>query len=122
MANVVTNGGKALVVSRIRGLGAEPNRIGWGTGAGTAGVTDTDLFTPASEARVTGTSSSVTTTVANDTYQVTGLMTADANKTITNVGQFDAATAGTLFSKADFAGIALNTGDGINWTLKTQVS
>jgi hypothetical protein len=95
-----------------------------GTGAGTALVTDTDLFTPSSEPRVAGTSSSVTSASgpANDTHQVQALIVADAAKTFTNVGLWDALTGGTLCAKSDFAGIPLASGDGINWTLKTRIA
>jgi hypothetical protein len=75
------------------------------------GVTDTTLFTETTdEARTTGTSSRVTTTVTNDTYQVVGTITvATAGKTITNVGLFDVVTAssGNLYFKSDFTGLAL---------------
>jgi hypothetical protein len=122
VANVWTNLGKALNVSRIRGLGAEPNKIGWGTGAGISSAADTDLFTPAPEARVTGTSSSTTTNVANDTYTVIGTLIATAARTITNVAQFDATTAGTMWSKSDFSGLGLDLDDGVQFTLRTVFS
>lgn len=93
-----------------------------GTGAGVAAPADTDLFAPSSEARVAGTTSSVTTNQANDTHQVVALIVADALKTFTNVGIWDASIGGTLVAKSDFAGIQLNPQDGINWTLKTVVS
>lgn len=118
-ANVFTNAGKAIVSNRIKGSGTEPNQIAWGTGAGTAAAADTTLFTEASEARVAGTSSQVTTTVTNDTYQVVGTMTvAGAGKTITNAGLFDAASAGNMLVKGDFTGIALNVGESIAFTFK----
>lgn len=122
LAAVITHGGKAIVTARLMGLGTEPKFIGWGTGAGVAAATDTDLFVPGTEARVNGTSSRITTNVPNDTHLVVGLLTADANKTITNVGLFEALAAGTLFGKSDFPGIPLNGGDGVQWTLKTVVS
>ncbi len=123
MASVLTNAGKAIITNRIKGAGTEPNYIAWGTGAGTAAVTDTTLFTEASEARVAGTSTQQTTTTSNDTYQVVGTMTvAGAGKTITNVGLFDASTAGNLFVKHDFTGVALNVGESIQFTLKNQFS
>jgi hypothetical protein len=122
-ATVYTNAGKAITTARIKGTGTEPSYIGWGTGAGTAGITDTTLFTEASEARVAGTSSQVTTTTTNDTYQVTGTMTvAGSGKTITNAGLFDASTSGNLFMKGDFTGIALNVGESISFTLKVVFS
>lgn len=121
MATVFTDAGKAITTNRIKGSGTEPNFIAWGTGAGTAAAADTTLFTEASEARTTGTSTRVTTTVANDSYQVTGTMTvAGSGKTITNAGLFDAATTGNLFMKGDFTGIALLVGESISFTLKVS--
>ena len=121
MATVFSNAGKAIVTNRLKGQGTEPNYIGWGTGTGTAAVTDTTLFTEATESRVAGTSSQQTTTVTNDTYQVVGTMTVSgAGKTITNVGLFDAATSGNLLMKSDFSGIALNVGESIQFTQKLQ--
>ena len=121
MSTVFCNAGKAIVTNRLKGQGTEPNYIGWGTGAGTAAVTDTTLFTEATESRVAGTSSQQTTTVTNDTYQVVGTMTmSGAGKTITNVGLFDASTGGNLLMKSDFTGIALNVGESIQFTQKLQ--
>lgn len=122
MATVVVNRGKEIVVDRILGNGTEPKFVAWGTGAGTAAATDTTLFTEASEARTNGTSSKVTTTTTNDSYQVVGTIVADANKTITNAGLFDASSAGNLFVKGDFTGVALNTGESIQFTIKVQLT
>ena len=122
MATVLTNAGRSIVQNRLNGAGTAPNYLAWGTGVGTAAATDTTLFTEASEARVAGTASLQTTSVTNDTYQVTGTMTAGAGKTITNAGLFDASTAGNLFLKADFTGVALNSGDSITFTWKWQLS
>lgn len=122
MATVFTDAGKAIVTNRMKGAGTEPNYIAWGTGAGTAAAADTTLFTEATEARVAGTSTRVTTSVADDTYQAVGTITADGNKTITNVGLFDAVTTGNMFMKADFTGVALSTGESIAFTLKVQFS
>lgn len=118
LATVFADAGKAIVTNRIKGSGTEPSYVAWGTGAGTAGVTDTTLFTEAAESRVAGTSTRVTTSVTNDTYQVVGTLTAASGKTITNVGLFDASTSGNLFVKGDFTGLALNTGDSIQFTIK----
>lgn len=119
LATVFTHAGKAITSNRVKGSGTEPNYVAWGTGAGTAAVGDTTLFTEASEARVAGTSSQQTTTQTNDTYQVIGTITcAGSGKTITNAGLFDASTSGNLFVKGDFTGIALNVGDAIQFTIK----
>lgn len=118
MATILTNRGKEIIVDRILGAGTEPKFVAWGTGAGTAAVTDTTLFTEASESRVSGTSTKVTVTTTNDTYQVVGTLTAAAGKTITNAGLFDAVTVGNLFVKTDFTGVVLATNDSITFTFK----
>ena len=120
MATIFTDAGKAITTNRLKGAGTEPNYVGWGTGAGTAAVADTTLFTESAEARVAGTSTRVTTTVANDTYQVVGTLTASGAKTITNVGLLDAVTAGNLYMKADFTGVALADQDAIQFTMKVK--
>ena len=122
MATVLANTGKALMTSRMKGLGVEPTYVAWGTGAGTAAATDTTLFTESAEARVNGTSSQVTTTTTNDTYQVVGTITASAGRTITNAGLFDASSAGNLFVKGDFTGVALNAGESIQFTIGVQLT
>jgi hypothetical protein len=123
MATVLVNAGKALVTSLILAGGAtEPHHVAWGTGAGTAAITDTTLFTESAEARVVGTSTQQTVTVTNDTYQVVGTITASATRAITNAGLFDAATTGNLFVKGDFTVINLATGDSIQFTIKCTFS
>jgi hypothetical protein len=125
-ATVITNVGQSIVTNRMTGSGTEPKFVMWGTGAGTAAVTDTTLFTETTdEARTTGTSSRVTTTVTNDTYQVVGTITvATSGKTVTNVGLFDVVTAssGNLYFKSDFTGMALLVGDSITFTIKVKFS
>ena len=121
MATLLVNTGKAVVTNRILGSGTQPNYVAWGTGAGTTAATDTTLFTETGT-RTSGTMSQQTTSVTNDTFQVVGTMTAGASLAITNAGLFDASTSGNLFVKGDFTGLALNTGDSIQFTFKTQFS
>ena len=144
MANVLTNVGKQIVTYSLKrplpgsGVGsAEPNRVAWGSGslanngAGNNGVpanvVDTALATEEAEARVSGTSSIVTDTTTNDTYQVQGTITAIGNKSITNAGLFDtdkaqgAGAGGNLFAKGDFTSVALNTGDSIAFTFRWRI-
>lgn len=118
MASVITNKGKEIVVDRILGNGTEPKYVAWGTGAGTAAATDTTLFTESSESRTNGTSSKVTVTTTNDTYQVVGTITATGARTITNAGLFDASSSGNLFVKSDFSSVGLASGDSIQFTFK----
>jgi hypothetical protein len=121
MATVLVNAGRDILTNRIKGSGTEPVYVGWGTGAGTAAVADTTLFTEVIDtARATGTSSRQTTSVANDTYQVIGTITASTTRAITNAGTFDAVSSGNLFVKGDFSTINLNTGDSIQFTVKLQ--
>lgn len=124
MATVVVQGGRAIIANRILGQGTTPNFAHWGSGAGTAAVGDTGLFTPESEARVPGDASRVTgpaPNVPNDTFQVIATITAAAPKVITNAGLFDASSGGTLFMKGDFPGITLAQGEGIQLTFQCQI-
>ncbi|MFA6063897.1 MAG: hypothetical protein WC736_15020 [Gallionella sp.] len=121
MATVLPDTGKQWVIDKLDDSSATSmNRIAWGTGAGTSGETDTTLFTEASETRATATMSQVTTTITGDTLQAVGTITATGTKTITNGGQFDAASAGNMLVKGDFTGIPLLADDSIEFTCKTQ--
>lgn len=94
---VVTSRGREVISGRMSGSATEPKQLGWGTGgvAGgpfTAAVTDVAPFQEGAESRVAGTSSIVTTTTTNDTYQVTGTITSLSNQTIAEVILSDSAT------------------------------
>lgn len=123
MATVLTNAGKAIVTNRIKGSGTEPLNAAWGTGAGTAAITDTTLFTEATP-RAAGTSTQQTTTVTDDTYQVVATITAAGTLAVTNAGLFDVITAssGNLFVKGDFTVINVVSSDSIQFTFKTTFS
>ena len=121
MATIYTSAGEAKVVDLIDGtvatvLSTANAKVAWGTGAGTAAKADTTLFVEASEARVVPTVSQPTA----DKNQWVGTLTADAGKTITNAGLFDAATAGNLIVKGDFTGIVLALGDKIEFTISLE--
>jgi hypothetical protein len=126
MATVFTTVGKAWVVDKIDevvGAGTKQKYVGWGTGAGTAVVGDTTLFTedtggsPA-YARVICT----ITQPAADTYRNVGTITSNGTKTVTNAGLFDAATVGVMMIKGDHAGVPLLLNDSIEYTLDLQVT
>jgi len=121
MATLLVNTGRAIVTSRLNSGGTTPSYVAWGTGAGTTGATDTTLFTE-NGSRVSGTVTQQTTSTTNDTFQVVGTDTAGSGITVTNAGLFDASTSGNLFVKGDFTGIALNSGDSIQFTFKVQFS
>lgn len=96
MASLVVSNGYAVATGRLIGATptqAEPKNLSWGTGSGTTAISDVALFTQAPEARVVGTSSQVTTTTSNDTYQVVGTVVAGETEAITNVGLFDVSTS-----------------------------
>jgi hypothetical protein len=131
LSSLVPNVGKAICSGRMFGATptqAEPKYLGWGTGAGAGAATSTDVSTAATEARVAGTSSQVTTTQTNDTHQVVGTITANGGKTITNVGLFDGAGSGSpptgavLYAIFDGLSVALNANDAIQFTAKVQFS
>jgi hypothetical protein len=131
MATVLANAGRALLTSLLKLGGLEPKYMGWGTGAGTAAVADTTLFTETalnlsttSGTRITGTSTQVTTSVTNDTYNLAGTFTASAAGTVTNIGCFDNATigSGNLLVKGDFTGVVMANGDSLAATIKLQFS
>lgn len=125
MATVFADIGKAWVVDKMDdSQSSTMNRIGWGTGAGTAAATDTTLFSEDNDGRATATLSQQTVTVTGDTYQAVGTITSTGTKTITNAGLFDAATEGTgnMLVKGDFTGIPLLANDSIEFTIRLQVS
>lgn len=123
---VFTDTGRKWVIDKMReaiAAGTTQKYIGWGTGATAEAVTNTALATEATEARTAGTITGVTTTVTGDTHRVVGTLTvAGANKTITEVGLFDALTVGVMLLRALFTGIPLQIGDAIAFTLDFKES
>lgn len=125
---MVTNAGKAIVTNLVSGIGGTvPKFVAIGSAAGTAAATDTTLFTEyttgtwSGYARTSNTPTRSTTTVTNDTVNITGTFTAGAPQTVTNAGCFDASTVGNLFIKGDFTGVALANGDSIQINISWQV-
>lgn len=123
-ATVVTTIGKAIAAKRHIGATpaqAEPNYIGIGVGATgaarTAVVGDTALST-AVESRVAGTSTNVTTTTTNDTYQTVATITASATRAVDEAGTFDASTAGQMDISVTFPVVNLASGDSLQLTIK----
>jgi hypothetical protein len=129
VATVVTNKGKAMFADRLRTspgtFTTSPKFLAMGTGATgaarTAVVGDTALSTEV-ETRTSGTESTVTTSVTNDTYQVTGTQTATAERKVDEAGCFDASTVGNMAFSATLAVDTLLSSDTITWTWKVQQS
>lgn len=131
MADVLVYNGRAIITNRLIGGGTEPRYIAWGTGTTTATAADTSVEGEVSQAfsgsgsRVAGTSSRITVTQANDTYQVVGTLTAGGSGgTIGNAGLYDNITVGAagLYVKSNFTGIVLAVGDSIAFTFKHTVT
>lgn len=129
-ATVVTNKGKAMFADRLRTTPAtytvSPKFMAMGVGATgaarTAAVGDTALSTQV-ESRTTGTESVVTTSVAGDTYQCAGVITASAARNVDEFGLFDAASGGNMGFSATFTVIVLpGSGDSIVFTAKIQLT
>ena len=116
MADIYTDVGEDFTVDQLDAFGTY--YVHWGTGAGTAAKTDTTLFTAASETRVATTDSQPSSNI----MQWLGTITADGTKTITNAGIFDASTSGNLIVKSDFTGVALTSGDKIEFTFQLTFS
>ena len=122
MADVVkvTDVGLAKVTDLLAGVSTvTPGWVGWGTGTTAPVVGNTALETPSAEARTVGTKTQQTTTTTNDTYQVVALITSLSAQAITEVGVFDALTAGNLFLRATFSAINVSIGDTVTFTIKT---
>lgn len=115
MADIFTDAGEDLVADQMDSntmSAAIVWRVAQGTGGGTAGKTDTTLFTEASETRVVTTDSQP----SSNQNRYVGTIVADGTKTITNAGIFDAATSGNMLLKSDFGGIAVVASDSIQFT------
>lgn len=122
-ATVLCDTGLAIVTNRIKGSGTEPSFFAIGTGATgaarTAAVTDTALSSQ-SGSRVSATTSRVTTSKTNDTYQAIGSVTAGGTATYDEIGLFDAASSGNMFVSATINPISVISGDTVQFTIKVK--
>lgn len=116
----LTTAGREWVVDKVQNQAPLSNAmmdfIGWGTGTNAEAVGDVQLQTEASEARVTGTLSQPTTT----TDRLVGTLTANAGKTISEVGRFNKTDNGAgrvMQQRHVFTGLVLLTNDRIEFTL-----
>jgi hypothetical protein len=122
MASFVTNTGLKAFVDALVGTDSV-KYLGWGTGSG-QNAASTDLATAANESRVAGTDSAEDTNTTDDTFQVTGTITAGGSRAITEVAVFDAAgsgnppSGGNMQIYGDFSVINLASGDSITFTVK----
>ena len=90
--------------------------IGWGTGGsstgGTATAGDLDLKAAATEARVSAT----VTQPAATTDRFVATITAGTAKTVEESGLFKATASGIMVARGSHVGVALATGDAIQYT------
>lgn len=96
--------------------------IAVGTGTDAAAAGDTTLGTEITDSgleRAAGTGTRETTTVANDTAQLTKTFTVTGTKAVTEAGILNAAAAGTLLARQVFSAINVVSGDSlaINWQI-----
>jgi hypothetical protein len=119
----VQNNGLANITAALVAYASIPKYLQWGTGSGAAASANAVTTTTTTENRTSGTASQQTTTQTNDTFRVTGTIAAAGNRTITEVGVFDAAgsgsppTGGNMCLYGDFTGIGLVSGDSIAFTV-----
>lgn len=121
--NTVTNAGKAeiagLILTDVTGVN-DFDYLALGTGTTTPSATDTALV--AELYRTAGTGTRITTSVANDTAQLSGSFSMTTTANIAEVGIFNSSSGGVLLARSTFSAIATQNGDIINAIYKTQVS
>jgi len=119
---VYTTTGRQWTVDKMRetvGAGVTQKFIGWGTGGATAEApANAALATAAAEARVIGAITSPSAAL----HQVVGTITSAGTQTISEVGLFDASTAGVMIFRAIYTGIPLVSGDSVQYTLQITFS
>lgn len=114
---IFTTAGEGWVVDTIDAAADEPKYIGWGTGTTEAAKANTGLETARAESRVAGTVSQPNAS----TYQTVGTLTcAGTGATISEAATFTAETDGTCIIHANHAGVALEVGDKIEYTITLE--
>jgi hypothetical protein len=124
--NLVTNAGFAGSAGRLNGSGAPAafTYIAVGTGVSAAAVTDTTLGTETATSglsRANSTVSLVTTSVTNDTAQLTNTFTVTGTVAVTESGVLNASSSGTLLCRQVFSAINVVNGDSLAITWKVQM-
>ena len=127
LSNLITSAGKAGLASRVNGDGSEAafTYIAVGTGTTAANVADTALQTETATSglsRAAGTASRITTTVTNDTAQITKTFTVTGSVAVTESGLLNAASNGTLVARQVFSAVNVVNGDSFAVTWKIQAS
>lgn len=125
--NITTNVGKAAIAGLVGNTGAV-NPFAYlavGTSNTAVAATDTTLGAEVSTsglARAAATVSRVTTSVTNDTLQLTYTWTASGTVTVQEIGIFNAASVGVLLGHALTGSKAVNNTDILVGTYQEQFS
>ena len=112
--NLVVNGGLAFLSGLLGGTGTVPTYIALGTDSTAVAGSQTALVAEIVDSgleRTTGTVSQETTTATDDTFQITKTFTATGAKTIEEVGILNAASGGTMLSRALTTSKAITSGE-----------
>ncbi len=113
--NSVMNAGRAQIASLIGDATAVPfTYMELGTSNTAVAVTQTALqaaITTSGLARAAATISRIQTNVANDTYKAVYTWTASGSQTVEEIGIFNAASTGTILSRALTGSKSLVSGD-----------
>lgn len=125
IGNLITNAGRGLISGLINGSGtpAAATYIAVGTGTTAASTSDTALQTETATSglsRAAGTVSLVTTSVTNDTAQITKTFTVTGTVAVTESGVLNASSTGTLLCRQVFSAINVVNGDSLQITWKIQ--
>ena len=124
MATVMTNTGFAAIAGLVGNTGSinALTYLAYGDGTTSAAATNTALKGSESQ-RESATVSRTTTTVTNDTLQLTKTFSITATETIAEVGGFNASTAGTMFVRSVLSSArSVSSGDSYVCTLKIKFS
>lgn len=119
--NLITTAGKALISALVGGVGspAAVTYLAVGTGATAPAAGDTTLGTELTTnglGRSAATVTQVTTTTTNDTLQLEKTWSATGASAVTEIGAFNAASAGSMLGRQTFS--AINTSNGFSLTLR----
>lgn len=125
--NIITNTGKAGVAGLAGNTGSISafTYLAIGTSATAVANTDTTLnaeITDSSLTRSAATVSRITTSVTNDTLQLTFTWTASGSKTVQETGIFNASSSGIMLGHALTGAKSVVSGDVLVGTYQVQFS
>jgi len=107
--NLIPTIGKAALANIQIGAGTAASHIAIGTG--TTGAVAADTTLEAEVLRASATRTRITTTTLNDTANYTVDISIGTSYTISEAGLLNAASAGDLYARQVFTGVAVISGD-----------